>query len=91
MKVFVTPYGLRPFRIEKITDQMQYKGSYKLPKNITKSGGGQWVKLNYYFTKEQIFNNNYNKELLKSLLDIGNELVNYNHNLLIHFLYLIMI
>lgn len=55
MKVFVTPYGLRPFRIEKITDGMQYKGSYKLPKNITKSGGGKWVKLNYYFTKEQIY------------------------------------
>lgn len=55
MKVFVTPYGLRPFRIEKITDEMQYKGSYKLPKNITKSGGGKWVKLNYYFTKEQIY------------------------------------
>ena len=79
MKVFVTPYGLRPFRIEEITDQMQYKGSYKLPKNITKSGGGKWVKLDYYFTKEQIYNNVSNKKLLKSLYKIGMELTNYNH------------
>lgn len=79
MKVFVTPYGLRPFRIEEMTDQMQYKGSYKLPKNITKSGGGKWLKLDYYFTKEQIFNNVYNKQLLKSLYKIGIELTNYNH------------
>lgn len=56
MKVFITGYGLRPFRIEEITDLMQYKGSYKLPKNITLTGGKKWVELDYYFTRKQIIN-----------------------------------
>lgn len=55
LKVYVTGYGKRPFRIEKITESpKQFKGSYKLPKNITLTNGEKWVKLNYWFTENQI-------------------------------------
>ena len=55
LKVYVTAHGKRSFRIEKINkNTKQFKGSYKLPKNITLSGGEKWVKLNYWFTEDQI-------------------------------------
>lgn len=38
LKVYVNGYGKRPFRIEEKTESpKQFKGSYKLPKNITRT------------------------------------------------------
>ena len=55
MKVYVNGYGLRPFRIEETTeDPIQFKGSFKLPRNIERTDGEKWVELNYYFTEDQI-------------------------------------
>lgn len=55
MKVYITGYGKRPFRIEKTNkNTKQFKGSYKLPKNTTLADGEKWVKLNYWFTEDQI-------------------------------------
>lgn len=61
MNVYVTGYGLRPFRIKEEyqldnNSPKQYKGEYKLPKGITRDNGSQWMELDYWFTKEQIFN-----------------------------------
>lgn len=56
MKVNITGYGERPFRVTKIlfTPHLQFKGEYKLPKNTTKTNGKKWMELDYYFTPEQI-------------------------------------
>jgi hypothetical protein len=55
MKVYVNGYGLRPFRIEEETESpKQFKGSYKLPKNITRTDGEKWFELDYWFTENEI-------------------------------------
>lgn len=57
MKTYITPYGLRPFRITKINQTdlgVQFKGKYKLPKNTTRADGKKWVKLNFWFNVEDI-------------------------------------
>jgi len=58
-KVYITGYGLRPFQIKE-THQLnpdspkQFKGRYKLPKNIKNMNGKKWIDLDYYFTEEEI-------------------------------------
>lgn len=55
MKVYVNGYGLRPFRIEEtIENSTQFKGSFKLPKNIERTDGEKWIELNYWFTEKEI-------------------------------------
>ena len=65
MKVNVTNYGLRPFRITKVVKKqfgtinhdctiIQYKGEYKLPKNLSLTNGEKWVKLDYWFELDEI-------------------------------------
>ena len=54
-KVYVNGYGKRPFRIEEQTESpKQFKGSYKLPKNVTRTDGEKLVKLDYWFTEKEI-------------------------------------
>lgn len=55
MKVYVNGFGLRPFRIEEITkNPTQFKGSYKLPRNVERTDGEKWIELDYWFTEDQI-------------------------------------
>lgn len=58
MKVHVTQYGSRPFRITKVNQTdlgVQFKGKYKLPKNTTRADGKKWVKLNFWFNVEDLY------------------------------------
>lgn len=55
MKVYVNGFGLRPFRIEETTEKpKQFKGSYKLPRNVERTDGEKWIELDYWFTEDQI-------------------------------------
>lgn len=61
MFVFVTGYGLLKFRITKKERFLQnvptqFKGQVKLPKGTTITNGKKWFDLDYWFTKDQIFN-----------------------------------
>lgn len=57
MKVNITKYGLRPFKIKKIhkTDLgSQYQGEYKLPKGTKRGDGKKWIDLDYWFELKDI-------------------------------------
>lgn len=62
MFVYITGYGLRPFRADEITmfngdfNQLQLKGKYKLPKGTTCTNGKKWVNIDYWFSVDQIKN-----------------------------------
>ena len=72
MKVNITQYGLRPFRITEMKttqigtvkdpiEMVQYKGEDKLPKGTTRADGKKWMDLDYWFLKEDIKNKYYEK------------------------------
>jgi hypothetical protein len=60
MFVYVNGYGLRPFKAVEINifnediKNLQFKGKYKLPKNVTLTNGKKWVDLDHWFTVDQI-------------------------------------
>lgn len=61
MFVFVNGYGLLKFRITKKERFLpyaptQFKGQIKLPKGTVTYNGKKWYDLDYWFTKDQIFN-----------------------------------
>ena len=60
MFVFVTGFGLVKFRItekNKFATNLptQFKGQVKLPKGSIMTNGNKWYELDYWFTKDQIF------------------------------------
>ena len=65
MKVNITQYGLRPFRITEMKttqigtvkdpiEMVQYKGEVKLPKTFRTVEGSRWLPINYWFIEEDI-------------------------------------
>lgn len=60
MFVYITGYGLRPFRAKEISmfnkdkEHTQLKGEYKLPKGTTTAEGKKWVRFDYWFTLGEI-------------------------------------
>ncbi len=60
MFVYVTGYGLSPFRAVEMKmfnediNNLQFKGQYKLPKNTTRTDGSKWIDLDYWFKVDQI-------------------------------------
>lgn len=58
-KVYITGYGLRPFQVKEVVQlnpdlPKQFKGRYKLPKNVSVVNGKKWIDLDYYFTEKEI-------------------------------------
>lgn len=56
--VYITGHGLRPFKIEETyklkSFPEQYRGKYKLPKNVRTEKGKKWIGMDYWFTEDQI-------------------------------------
>lgn len=69
MYVYVNGYGLRPFRA---TEKAEYnegippqlRGQYKLPKGIRRVDESKWIDLDYWFTLDQIINDEDVEELI---------------------------
>lgn len=69
MYVYVNGYGLRPFRA---TEKAEYnegippqlRGQYKLPKGIRRMDESKWIDLDYWFTLDQIINDEDVEELI---------------------------